>query len=42
MVVMRWLEWLGGVRVNEEEWVYLMVFRVLGCNGFEVLGMGGF
>lgn len=37
MVVATVIEWLPILRVNEESWVYLMVFPLLICNAYQLL-----
>ncbi|MBN6861204.1 KinB-signaling pathway activation protein, partial [Staphylococcus capitis] len=42
MVVITALEWFPALRVNEEDWLYLMLFPLLGCNAFQLLAMPRF
>ncbi|HBU92465.1 MULTISPECIES: KinB-signaling pathway activation protein [Bacillus] len=42
MVVITSLEWFPALRVNEEDWLYLMLFPLLGCNAFQLLAMPRF
>ncbi|MHA7768202.1 KinB-signaling pathway activation protein [Bacillus atrophaeus] len=37
MVVITALEWFPALRVNEEDWLYLMLFPLMGCNAFQLL-----
>ncbi|MGE6632446.1 KinB-signaling pathway activation protein [Bacillus sp. NPDC077027] len=39
MVVITSMEWFPALRVNEEDWLYLMLFPLLGCNAFQLLAM---
>lgn len=42
MVVITVLEWVPALRVNEESWVYLMLFPLLGCNAYQLLALPRF
>lgn len=37
MIVVTVIEWVPVLRVNEESWVYLMVFPLLICNAYQLL-----
>jgi KinB signaling pathway activation protein len=37
MIVVTVIEWVPVLRVNEESWVYLMVFPLLVCNAYQLL-----
>jgi KinB signaling pathway activation protein len=37
MVVVTTIEWVPVLRVNEESWVYLMIFPLLVCNAYQLL-----
>jgi KinB signaling pathway activation protein len=37
MVVVTIIEWVPVLRVNEENWVYLMLFPLLACNAYQLL-----
>jgi KinB signaling pathway activation protein len=37
MVVVTVIEWVPVLRVNEENWVYLMLFPLLACNAYQLL-----
>jgi KinB signaling pathway activation protein len=37
MVVITVLEWVPVLRVNEESWLYLMLFPLLACNAYQIL-----
>ncbi|MBU8880190.1 KinB-signaling pathway activation protein [Bacillus sp. FJAT-29790] len=37
MVVVTALEWTPALRVNEESWVYFMLFPLLVCNAYQLL-----
>ncbi|MGG3571048.1 KinB-signaling pathway activation protein [Bacillus gobiensis] len=37
MVVISVIEWFPALRVNEESWLYLMLFPLLGCNAYQLL-----
>lgn len=37
MVVVTTLEWVPVLRVNEEGWIYLMIFPLLICNAYQLL-----
>jgi KinB signaling pathway activation protein len=37
MIVVTVIEWVPVLRVNEESWVYLMVFPLLLCNAYQLL-----
>jgi len=37
MVVVTVLEWVPVLRVNEQSWVYLMLFPLIICNGYQLL-----
>ncbi|AGX02189.1 MULTISPECIES: KinB-signaling pathway activation protein [Bacillaceae] len=37
MVVVTSVEWTPALRVNEESWVYLMLFPLLICNAYQLL-----
>jgi len=37
MIVVTVIEWVPVLRVNEESWVYLMVFPLLVCNTYQLL-----
>jgi KinB signaling pathway activation protein len=37
MVVATTLEWVPILRVNEQSWVYLMIFPLLVCNAYQLL-----
>ncbi|WP_090749608.1 KinB-signaling pathway activation protein [Mesobacillus persicus] len=37
MIVVTVLEWVPILRVNEESWVYLMIFPLLICNAYQLL-----
>lgn len=37
MIVVTVIEWVPVLRVNEENWVYLMLFPLLACNAYQLL-----
>ncbi|MBA4538712.1 KinB-signaling pathway activation protein [Bacillus aquiflavi] len=37
MVVVTILEWVPVLRVNEESWLYLMLFPLMACNAYQLL-----
>ncbi|SDN79038.1 KinB-signaling pathway activation protein [Bacillus sp. OK048] len=37
MIVVTVIEWFPVLRVNEEEWLYLMLFPLLACNAYQLL-----
>uniref|UniRef100_UPI0020BF90BE KinB-signaling pathway activation protein n=1 Tax=Lysinibacillus sp. D4A1_S13 TaxID=2941228 RepID=UPI0020BF90BE len=37
MVVITALEWVPALRVNNEDWLYLMLILLMGCNAFQLL-----
>ncbi len=37
MVVITALEWVPALRVNNEDWLYLMLIPLMGCNAFQLL-----
>ncbi len=37
MVVVTTIEWVPVLRVNEQSWVYLMIFPLLVCNAYQLL-----
>ncbi|MDA1478247.1 KinB-signaling pathway activation protein [Bacillus changyiensis] len=37
MVVYTIMEWFPALRVNEEDWLYFMLFPLLSCNAFQLL-----
>jgi KinB signaling pathway activation protein len=37
MVVVTILEWLPVLQVNEENWLYLMIFPLIACNAYQLL-----
>lgn len=37
MVVVTTIEWVPVLRVNEQSWVYLMIFPLLICNAYQLL-----
>jgi KinB signaling pathway activation protein len=37
MIVVTAIEWMPVLRVNEESWLYLMVFPLLVCNAYQLL-----
>ncbi|MBT2681186.1 KinB-signaling pathway activation protein [Bacillus sp. ISL-35] len=37
MIVVTVIEWVPVLRVNEHSWVYLMLFPLLICNGYQLL-----
>lgn len=37
MVVVTTIEWVPVLRINEEAWLYLMLFPLLFCNAFQLL-----
>ncbi|AFI26697.1 KinB signaling pathway activation protein [Bacillus sp. JS] len=37
MVVITALEWFPALRVNDEDWLYLMLFPLMACNAFQLL-----
>jgi len=37
MIVVTTLEWVPILRVNEESWLYLMIFPLLICNAYQLL-----
>lgn len=39
MVVVTILEWTPVLRVNEQSWVYLMVFPLIICNAYQILAL---
>lgn len=39
MIVITVLEWVPVLRVNEESWLYLMLFPLLACNAYQLLAL---
>jgi KinB signaling pathway activation protein len=37
MVVVTLVEWVPVLRVNEQSWLYLMMFALVACNGYQLL-----
>lgn len=37
MIVVTIIEWVPVLRVNEESWIYLMLFPLIVCNAFQLL-----
>ncbi|UQD53723.1 KinB-signaling pathway activation protein [Bacillus methanolicus] len=37
MVVLTVIEWIPVLRVNEESWLYLMLFPLIACNAYQLL-----
>lgn len=37
MIVFTVMEWFPALRVNEEDWLYLMLLPLLSCNAFQLL-----
>lgn len=37
MVVVSTVEWMPALRVNEEDWLYFMIFPILACNAYQLL-----
>lgn len=37
MIVVTVIEWFPVLRVNEQSWVYLMLFALLACNAYQIL-----
>ncbi len=37
MIVVTVIEWFPVLRVNEQDWVYLMLFALLACNAYQLL-----
>jgi KinB signaling pathway activation protein len=37
MIVVTVIEWFPVLRVNEQSWVYLMLFALLACNAYQLL-----
>lgn len=37
MIVVSTIEWVPVLRVNEESWLYLMLFPLLACNAYQLL-----
>ena len=37
MIVVTVIEWFPVLRVNEQEWLYLMLFPLLACNAYQLL-----
>ncbi|KHF28867.1 hypothetical protein LR68_02251 [Anoxybacillus sp. BCO1] len=37
MVVVTVIEWFPVLRINEENWLYLMLFPLLICNAYQLL-----
>ncbi|WP_141434152.1 KinB-signaling pathway activation protein [Bacillus sp. 03113] len=37
MVVVTIIEWVPALRVNEKNWIYLMLFPLLFCNAYQIL-----
>ncbi|GIN20612.1 MAG TPA: KinB-signaling pathway activation protein [Bacillus bacterium] len=37
MVVITILEWLPVLRINEESWLFLMIFPLIACNAYQIL-----
>lgn len=37
MIVVTTIEWVPVLRVNEQSWVYLMIFPLLVCNAYQLL-----
>jgi KinB signaling pathway activation protein len=42
MIVVTVLEWVPILRVNEESWLYLMMFPLLICNAYQLLALPKF
>lgn len=42
MIVVTVLEWVPILRVNEESWLYLMIFPLLICNAYQLLALPKF
>jgi KinB signaling pathway activation protein len=37
MMVVTAIEWVPVLKVNEESWLYLMLFPLLACNTYQLL-----
>jgi KinB signaling pathway activation protein len=37
MIVVTTIEWVPVLRVNEESWLFLMLFPLIVCNAFQLL-----
>ncbi|HEY4552401.1 MAG TPA: KinB-signaling pathway activation protein, partial [Bacillaceae bacterium] len=37
MVVVTILEWLPVLRINEQNWMFLMIFPLIACNAYQLL-----
>ena len=37
MIVVTLVEWVPVLRVNEQSWLYLMMFALMACNAYQLL-----